>query len=332
MISVQPAQCDRLARCLDPLAVRPDEFVVTAASPGERRREANLMFFLVAICQATRTLQGTVDGRWVRGWDYMIATARRAMAADPSFWTAERLQHIAPEALQAVFSDDGLPERSTLDRIDERVALLHDAAGVLLQDYGGDVMRLYEAAECRLEGPQGILARLAACQAYSDPVAKKSFLLVMFAVRSGAWQVEDLERLKVAVDYHIMRIALRSGMVEVQDPALARRLRNREVVSAEVDNAVREAVREACDRLVAASGQQVFDVDNILWMIGRNCCHYDHDPICGDNACWRMEACSLLQGIAYDCPGRCPLDGVCLGSRHADYRALWETTLYTHYY
>ncbi len=332
MITVDERRAVMIGRALQALRVQPEKFVVPAETPNERRREANLWFFLVGICQSTRTLQGVLGGRWLRGWDYMAAAARRAVAREPETFTAVQLAEMTAERLRGLFADSGDPDTSTLDRVDERVGQLRQASGILLEHYDGDVMTLYEAADRRLSGPGGILERLGACEAYSDPIRKKSFLLVMFNTRCGAWRVRDLENLKVAVDYHIMRIALRSGMVRVTDPVVARRLKAREAQSEETDNNIREAVRQACDIVVASSGHSVFDVDNILWLIGRNCCFYDYEPICGDNACTRREACSLLRGIAYDCPGHCPLDGACKGSRDAAYRAFWETTLYTTYY
>jgi len=332
MITIDDAQCRRIAERLDRVEVRPDAFAVRPATAEERRREANLLLYLVGICQSTRTLQGTLDGRWYRGWDYMARAARRALAADPEAFSAERLAAISGDALRAILADAGDPASSTLDRIDERVAQLHDAARLMLDRYGGDVMALYEAAGRRVEGEGGILARLAECNAYRDPVRKKAFLLTMFLVESGVWEVRDLENLRVAIDYHIMRIALRSGIVRVEDADLAARLRDRGPVSEEEDNAIREAVREACHRIVGASRQTVFAVDNILWSMGRNCCFYDYDPICGPNACTRRDVCTFVTGIDYDCPGRCLFDGVCLGSREADYRAYWETNLYTDYY
>ena len=332
MITIDDERCRRVAERLDRVEVRANEFAVRVTTPEEGRREANLLFFLVGICQSTRTLQGTIDGQWYRGWDYMVRAARRALAVDPEAFTAARLVGITTRELQAIFSDAGDPETSTLDRLEERVAQWHDAAYVLLAKYDGDVMMLYQAAERRLEGAGGILARLAECHAYRDPVCKKSFLLTMFLVQSGAWEVQDLENLRVAIDYHIMRIALRSGIVRVQDPGLAARLRERIPVTEVEDNAIREGVREACHRVVGASRQTVFAVDHILWMMGRNCCFYDHDPICGPKACTRQDACTLVRRLDYDCPGRCLLDGVCLGSREAAYRAYWETNLYTDYY
>lgn len=332
MISVAEDQCARLAERLAQVQVRPDELLLPATTPEERHREANLWFFLVAICQATRTLQGVIEGQWVRGWDYMVRAARRALRSDPECFTAKRLVHITPAALRSLFSDDGLAEHSTLDRIEERVSQWRDASRLLIERYEGDVMGLYEAARHRLRGEGGILARLAECQAYSDPVQKKSFLFIMFATQCGAWQIEDLHNLHVAVDYHIMRVALRSGMVRIHDDVLSHRLRSREVVSADEDNLIREAVREACDLLVRHSGQSVFDVDHVLWSMGRNCCFYDYEPICGEHRCWRQGQCTFVRTIAYPCPGLCLFDGVCLASRDVVYRTFWETNLYTHFY
>jgi hypothetical protein len=312
--------------------VRADEFLVQSTTLEEKRREANLWFFLVAICQSTRTLQGTIDGRWVRGWDYLVRSARRTMRADAGWFMAERLVGVTGERLQSVFSDDGVAEHTTLDRIDERVALWQDASRLLLRRYDGDVMALYEQAHHRLRGTEGILARLAECQAYSDPVEKKSFLFIMFASRCGAWAVEDLENLRVAIDYHIMRVALRSGMVSVEASDLQRRLKARASVSPAEDNSIREAVREACELLVRYSGRSVFDIDNILWSLGRNCCFYDYEPICGEHRCWRQAQCTLIRAVTYDCPGVCPFDGACAGSRDPMHRDYWETALYTHYY
>ena len=319
MIQVDAARCRQLAARLDGLYIRPsaqsaaaDEFADQAATDDERRQLANLYFYLVAVCQSTRTLQGTIAGRWVRGWDYMVRAAWRAVgrlpgavAPSPRVASAERLAAITPDEFRALFSDDGVPEHSTFDRVPERVALWHDAAGRLRRDYGGDVMALYHAAGGRLRGPGGIMERLSAFRAYSDPVEKKSFLFVMFAQRSGAWAVVDPDQIEVAIDYHIMRIALRSGMVRVVDPALAGRLRHQETVSAAEDNAVRLAVRDACRLLIDGSRHDVFAVDNILWMIGRNCCFYDYDPICGDHPCWRQAECSLVRAIGFSGNAAC---------------------------
>lgn len=165
---------------------------------------------------------------------------------------------------------------------------------------------------------------------YGDPIKKKSFVFLMAVSASGLWALTDPHALRVPVDYHIMRIALRSGMVRVTDPHLSRLLRERSPVSEEIDQVVRSRVEEACDVLVQASGRSVFSVDMALWHIGRSCCFYEHEPYC--SRCPRPATCSLAEALAYDCGGACPLDGACLGSRDPDYRGYWETNVYTTYY
>ena len=78
-----------------------------------------------------------------------------------------------------------------------------------------------------------------------------------------------------------MRVALRSGMVEIQDARLARDLRERNPVSGAQNQAVRIVVSKACDVIVRESGMSVFAFDKLIWHLGRSCCFYDHDPICG---------------------------------------------------
>lgn len=289
---------------------------------------------MIAICHATRTLDGLLDGELVRGNDYLLLAARRCFDADPSFFGAERMARIRSRDLRAAISDDGNPSHSKLDRVQERVDLLHDCAEVLLRDFEGDVMKIYAQSNGYVQPVkgQGLLDLLARFKAYSDPVRKKSFLLVVFLNEAGVWRVMDPENLSLAIDYHLMRIALRSGAIRVLDASLAAKLKERKPVAEAEDGLVREAARAAYSFMARQPGLDVFSLDNLLWNIGRTCCFYEHDPICGGQSCWKREHCTLLQRSNYDCSGRCPLDGVCLGSRNRDYRRYWETNIYTAYY
>ena len=332
MLHVDEERCRLLGQRLREVRVWPEEFIVRPTGEARKHREANLLFYLVAICQNTKTLQGAIDGKWYRGWDYMVQAARRAITLGQYAFHADQVREMTGVDLRRIFSDDLNPDHSTIDRVEERVWLIRDCGDVLVQKYDGDVWALYEAAHGRLRGDGGILERMSEFVAYSDPVEKKSFLFLMYAIKTGLWKIADPENLKVAIDYHVMRIALRAGMVEVDDRELERRLKGRRTVTAETDNAVRAIVRDACDRLIQYSGHSVFDVDNILWMMGRNCCFYDHDPICGDNPCFKEDRCTFIRSIEYQCSGKCLFDGLCRGSREEEYECFWETKLYTHYY
>ncbi len=327
-----PEQCRRVGARLAAVTVLPDPLLRSPRDEDERRRLANLWFYVVAICQHTVSLAGVLDGVWYRGWDYLARAALRAEAREPGYFSAQRMAQFTPTDLQRLCSDQGEPTTCTLDRLDERVAQLHDCAAGLLASYGGEAMGIYETAGGQARGPGGLYERLTQFAAYSDPVEKKSTLLLAFLNRAGIWPLADPEHVTMAVDYHAMRVALRSGIVAVEDAALAQALRDQAPVDEAANTAVALAVREACALLARLSGHDIYALDRLIWLLGRSCCFYDHAPICGDRTCFKADECTFLQGVAYPCPGVCLLDGVCRGSRDPAYQAFWETNVYTAHY
>ena len=286
------------------------------------------------MCQATRALQGYINGKWLRGGDYLLAACRRRFDSDQDFFTADRMKSIEEDGLKALLSDDGTPDHSTIDRVAERVGLLRNCARVLLKRFEGNIMMIYNVSEgylIRRDG-KGLPNLLKNFRAYSDPVEKKSFLLLLYLNESGIWKIGDLENLKIAVDYHIMRIALRAGMINLVDNALASRLLQRKRVKQSEDSEVRKTVREACSLLSKYSGHSAFEIDTMLWNMGRSCCFYEDDPICDVRLCHKRDKCSFIKATNYLCLGKCIFDGACLGSRSDRYRKLWETNIYTEYY
>lgn len=334
MILVDETQCRKVAERLK--AVRVRDLFPEPPTEEEKRRRANFWFYVVAICHQTGGLQGRLGGRGLRGWDYLHACAERAYQEDPNIFTAQRICQLAPEELKRLFSDDLNPSTSTLERIGERLHLLREAALSLLHWYKGDVWELYERSDGRLSGGTGLLNLLSQFEAYRDPLRKKTYLLLMILWASKIWRFRDLEALKFPVDNHLMRVALRAGMVRVEDEGLQGRLRAPGEVSQEEERSLREAVQRAGDLLCDASGRTVFELDTILWHIGRSCCFSAHPPICGPRAavhpCFKRETCSLIRDTDYRCPDACPLDGTCLGSLDEAYATFKEPQVETHYY
>jgi len=333
-VRVNARKCRELGVRLKPVRVLSDPNIRRVTGSDEKRSEAEFWFYVIAICQATKTLQGYIDGKWLRGGDYLLAASRRRFDSDQDFFTARRMRSIREDELKALLSDDGDADRSTIDRVAERVGSLRDCARVLLRRFNGEIVRIYNVSEgylIRKDG-KGLINLLKNFRAYSDPVEKKSFLLLLYLNESGIWKIKDLENLKIAVDYHIMRIALRSGIVNVVNDALASRLFRRNRVKESEDYEVRRAVREACSLLSKHSGHNVFEIDTMLWNMGRSCCFYEHDPICNATICQKRDRCSFIKATDYSCLGKCIFDGVCLGSREDRYRRLWETNIYTEYY
>jgi hypothetical protein len=178
---------------------------------------------------------------WALGLD---AERRR-----PGFLTASRLATIDADEVAATFGIEG----ETVAGPDVRARLWRDVAGGLEREYGGDAGALLDAAGARLGGEGGLLARLAECEAYSDPLQKKSFLFAKIAARRGWFEPSDPESWEVCADNVLMRLALRSGLVE-QGPL----------------DEVCMATREAWKRVAVDSGVPPPVLDDLLWELGRD--------------------------------------------------------------
>jgi hypothetical protein len=329
MIEVSEQQCQAIAERLRRQTVHADEFLFVPATVEEALREANYWTFAIAICQHTKSLAGVIDGRWRRGWDYLISASRRVL---DEFASSQTMAQIDAERLAAILSDDFDPAHSTVDRVEERLGQLHDVARALREHYQGQAMNIYCQAGGHIQGEGGIFQRLAAIPAYTDPLDKKAQLLVGQLDAAGVWPLEDPQNLKVCMDYHAMRVALRTGIVEVTDPGLLITLKQKARVSDDINHIVRRAVSDACDRVIAHSGVSVFEFDKWIWHLGRSCCFYDHEPICGPRTCHKMDICTYIKAVDYACPGKCSLDGACKGSQDDYYKAFWETNVYTEFY
>ncbi|MBI3990456.1 MAG: hypothetical protein HY347_12675 [candidate division NC10 bacterium] len=334
MIIIDETQCRKVAERLK--IVKVHELFPEHPTREEKRRRADFWFYVVVICHQTGSLQGEIEGKRLRGWDYLSLAAERAYRMDPNLFTAERIWKLHPEELKQLFSDRLDPKTSTLDRIGERLHLLREAALSLLQWYKGDVWELYERCDGSLSGGTGLLNLLSQFEAYRDPLRKKTSLLLMILWASKIWMLKDLEALRFPVDNHLMRVALRTGMVRVEDEGLQGRLKKSGEIRREEEQSIREAVQQAGDLLLATSGRTVFELDTILWQIGRSCCFSEHPPICGPRAtvhpCFKRETCSLIRDTDYPCPDACPLDGTCFGSLDETYALLNEPKVETHYY
>jgi hypothetical protein len=177
-------------------------------------------------------------------WARALAFERRR----PGLLSAESLKEIGGRELATMLEVEG----DGVSDPDERARLWRDLAEVMLEDYDGSAEELIASAEGRLGGPGGLLVRLAAAEAYSDPLAKKSFLVCKIWERRGWLAVADPEAWEVCADNVLMRLALRSGLVE----------------PGEVED-VRAATRDAFKAVSEAGEIPPPVLDDLLWERGR---------------------------------------------------------------
>jgi hypothetical protein len=166
-------------------------------------------------------------------------------------------------------------------------------------------------------------------RAYRDPVRKKSFLLILFLRGLGLFEPVDPEELGLPVDYHILRVFLRAGVLSIEGPRATELVAGARMTPEE-DLRLRQAAVAAGRHMVRDLPLETLDV--LLWMVGRNCCFYEHEPVCRTGPCTLAADCSFLKSSDLDCGLRCPLDGACRGSEDESLAAIREPTIDTDLY
>ena len=212
--------------------------------------DADAALFLCAVDHKTGyEREHRVDGAGpYSGSELMWVVGLRSADREPGLLTAARLKAAGADDVARWFF---IADETVADP-QRRAALWRDLAEGLERDYAGSAERMLAACGGRLGGNTGLIELLRPYDAYSDPLAKKAFLFAKIAERRGWLEVADPEAWEVSADNVLMRIALRSGLVE-EGPL----------------DEVRPATREAFKALAAAAGVSPPILDDLLWELGR---------------------------------------------------------------
>ncbi len=312
---------------------RPNYETINNAIPANYEADATMdyLFYTSMLLFDFKGMEAVLpDNTYIKGTDVFFYLARQAGEANPDFWTADGLVSMSEEDYYAAFSLDHNPIMPDLPRMDERIALLRDAALTLKTHWNGKVSHLLAAHPRLRDDDEGLLdVLLRTFKGYSDPLFKKAFVFLKALDVLKLWQPQDPENVQIPVDYHVIRLALRNGTVTIRDKKLAKRLREGEPVTEADEHALRLVIMDAYRALVRESGMSVYLVDEIFWLVGRSCCHYKRPPRC--SSC-DFTDCTVQPAFNYTCPGRCPLADTCLGAQHKSYRTLLEPNIVTIHY
>ena len=230
----------------------------------------------------------SLGGRALKGSDYLWAAYLR--------WTREAPDELTPVG-QAALDDAKFDRRLRADggRNPLPAGPLHPACarayGRAMRGLGLTPASLLAEANAAERPLARFLARLDAVGGYrEDPWRKKSALLAaILSQRPERFlRFGEGEDVPPIVDYHCQRSCLRLGVVSVDDETLAAKLARREVVSDEVEEAVRAACYEAVGEIRRLSGRSMGGVDWFFFqnrtrcpeMTEPDCAACPADPVC----------------------------------------------------
>jgi hypothetical protein len=268
-------------------------------------------FFLVLVAmdhrlsRPGRPYEAIIDGKLYHGADLLYRLGKIVFDENSGFFDPRSLAKIREEDIlrwlcigKVCPPDPGV-----------RAALLRDLGRKLLLLYDGSAYKLVEESRGLLHswdpGSPGFVERLRVFEAYGDPVEKKPMLLAKFLERRGILTIRDKWNQRVPVDNHVTRIALRLGIVELEEP-LRSKLVNGEEFTPWEDIALRVAVREVWHIVATRTGVEDFVLDDILWTMGRKVCIPDiprcnrceNHPVCSNGSCSLAAVCPVARGEA----------------------------------
>lgn len=309
-------------------AVKPNPFLEPEFYPPKdaSKREVTAYFLVMTAMdhRASRPgkpYEGVIEGRTYRGAELLYRLGSMKFGEDRGFFEAERLAKVRMNDIEEWLTWNGRLRKPP--DVEVRTELLRDIGEKLLRLYDGDPFRLVLEARGKLkEGARGFIVDLKAFKAFRDPVEKKAFLLAKFLERRGVLQILDQHNKEVPVDNHLVRIALRVGLVRVDDESLEKIAGGVEL-SEEEDVMIRYAVRTAYKEVAVRGSIDPFLLDDVIWNFGRNCCSRER-PTCRGSC---SPECAAMAG----CNGGCSLSPICAAFREPKFMVP-EHRFYSYWY
>ncbi|HAL91702.1 MAG TPA: hypothetical protein DCM68_01595, partial [Verrucomicrobia bacterium] len=220
-----------------------------------------------------------LDGRDLKGSDFMFRACTRAWQRNPRVFFPDTLATMGNAQLSDVFRDDD--GANPLPMWAEHLALIHGYAQWFVSRNlePADVLRRAAADSKPL---YALLTVLAEVPGYAeDPLQKKAMLLAIVLENRPEHflKVTDPESAVPIIDYHLQRSALRAGLVRVVDPTLRAKLEARQLLSAGEEFAIRSATYEAIAAIMAQAELSAAAVDWFFFQ-NRTRCPETSDPKC----------------------------------------------------
>ncbi len=280
-VQPNPAQIERIAHLIATLdEVTPFPFTGPDFPPANH--PLALDFFFVSTLQQFgfwtavndqyhHPLIAPINGALRKGSSYLFQTYLRTLHNDPDSFTPARQASLTRTDMLALYrADDGSDPMPALD--------LH---GQMAQEYGRDLQALHLTPQTIIqqardgERPlQTFLQILDHIGGYKeDPLRKKSSLLAVILNQRPEQFLPfgPGEQVAPIIDYHLMRSCLRTGLIDVLDDALRRKLTARQLLSPANEWAVRYAACQAIEQVTALSGKSMGAVDWFFFNARRRC-------------------------------------------------------------
>jgi hypothetical protein len=261
-------------------------------------------------------------------WDKLHAIVLDLAATEPSQIEPRHLTQISGGDFRRMFG--GAYDANRI-RTTERVRLLRATAEEVETDEDGPNFEWLPAGSVRLGGEFGLYDRLQQIEAFrGDPLQKKSRILVHDLLQYQLISVADPENIAPAIDYHLIRLYVRTGRVFPVRIELLDRLTDQGTPRVEFHTDLRAAVEEAMTYSAASAGVRIDQLNQIEWQIARSYCTR-RNPRCNGPFLPEKPIDLELECLAervHGCPVRCD----CRGATDSELRSIVDPRSASPYY
>jgi hypothetical protein len=242
-----------------------------------------------------------------------------AAAAEPTNFIPARLASLTLNEFAEEFSG---AFNSTVD-LPDRYQMFIAVAGAFSDGVALFNGKLLSTEMQKLGGSSGLYSRLDQLELFkADPQRKKSRILVQQLVRSGLLMVTDPEQLRPAIEYHLIRLYLRTGRV-VHSDGMEISNRHRRASDVRSVTALRAAVEQAMHYSAAAAELTIAETNDLEWQIARSFCEREK-PRCDGPSRRDKPVVTALRTVS---DGACPFASTCDGPHYSAIAVLTEPRL-----
>jgi len=242
-------------------------------------------------------------------WDVLQTAMAEWLLPDARARLAE-LASTPPRVISGLLRNYPKQERV---RAVERSRMLRETAegltGLLIP--GGQLSELLKNP--RLQGPAGFYETISILPAYmGDPFDKKARVLAHDLHREGIVTFSDPENLKPAVEYHLIRLYLRSGrVVPASDSVREELLGSSRPARPRLVKLLRGAVDLAMRQTALYSNIDVATLNHVEWQIGRSICVEELGPELTAYHCEAPAPVDMPDDVRALARCRCPFTSFC---------------------
>jgi len=330
-VSIDQVTCRKTAAKLRDVSLRKSFYerpFLKIAAPVEVRLRGYT--YAVAVCHQTYNLKHR--GLNLFGWDYIEHVFSRLMkerheVLQPGF-LARKSNPEVQSILATLFSEDQEPANTTLDRLEERSAMLIELDAFLEAGFNSSLREWVRKANgCLILRGRGFYESMSGLAAFADPRKKKITFLLKLLEEAGMIQVKDTCNFIPIMDYHMQRVLMRLGCVEINDPELYDHLANRHPQPDDVE--IRNTCIKAFRLIALESGHPVTKLNDFFWSLGRSCCN--EQPLCNTGHCEKTP-CTFFEIVDIKEHTQCFFKEICKGYGDEKYRRLWQPVVETNFY